>query len=36
MGTVLLSVRSDDAFQKRVAIEILKRGMDRERAGGRA
>ena len=30
MGTVLLAVRSDDAFQKRVAIKILKRGMDTE------
>src|SRR5687767_9011932 len=28
MGTVLLAVRSDDAFEKRVAIKILKRGMD--------
>src|SRR5919108_385911 len=28
MGTVLLAVRSDDVFQKRVAIKILKRGMD--------
>ena len=28
MGTVLLAVRSDDAFQKRVAIKVLKRGMD--------
>jgi non-specific serine/threonine protein kinase/serine/threonine-protein kinase len=28
MGTVFLAVRDDDAFQKRVAIKILKRGMD--------
>jgi serine/threonine protein kinase len=28
MGTVYLAVRDDDAFQKRVAIKILKRGMD--------
>jgi non-specific serine/threonine protein kinase/serine/threonine-protein kinase len=28
MGTVLLAVRSDDSFQKRVAIKILKRGTD--------
>jgi non-specific serine/threonine protein kinase/serine/threonine-protein kinase len=28
MGTVYLGVRSDDAFQKRVAIKVLKRGMD--------
>jgi eukaryotic-like serine/threonine-protein kinase len=28
MGTVYLAVRSDDVFQKRVAIKILKRGMD--------
>jgi len=28
MGTVYLSVRDDDAFQKRVAIKVLKRGMD--------
>jgi eukaryotic-like serine/threonine-protein kinase len=28
MGTVYLAVRSDDAFQKRVAVKILKRGMD--------
>jgi non-specific serine/threonine protein kinase/serine/threonine-protein kinase len=28
MGTVYLAVRSDDAFQKRVAIKVLKRGMD--------
>ena len=28
MGTVSLAVRSDDAFQKRVAIKVLKRGMD--------
>jgi non-specific serine/threonine protein kinase/serine/threonine-protein kinase len=30
MGTVYLGVRSDDAFQKRVAIKVLKRGMDTE------
>ena len=30
MGTVYLAVRSDDAFQKRVAVKILKRGMDTE------
>ena len=29
-GTVYLAVRSDDAYQKRVAIKILKRGMDTE------
>ena len=28
MGTVFLAVRDDDAFQKRVALKILKRGMD--------
>ena len=28
MGTVHLGVRDDDAFQKRVAIKVLKRGMD--------
>ena len=28
MGTVYLAVRSDDAFQKRVALKVLKRGMD--------
>jgi non-specific serine/threonine protein kinase/serine/threonine-protein kinase len=28
MGTVYLGVRDDDAFQKRVAIKILKRGLD--------
>jgi non-specific serine/threonine protein kinase/serine/threonine-protein kinase len=28
MGTVYLGLRSDDAFQKRVAIKILKRGTD--------
>ena len=28
MGTVYLAVRSDDQFQKRVAIKILRRGMD--------
>ena len=28
MGTVYLAVRHDDAFEKRVAIKILKRGMD--------
>src|SRR5687768_19451 len=30
MGTVYLAVRSDDAFQKRVALKVLKRGMDSE------
>ena len=30
MGTVYLGVRADDAFQKRVAIKVLKRGMDTE------
>jgi serine/threonine protein kinase/tetratricopeptide (TPR) repeat protein len=30
MGTVYLAVRDDDAFQKRVAIKVLKRGMDTE------
>ncbi|MEZ5290812.1 MAG: protein kinase [Vicinamibacterales bacterium] len=30
MGTVHLAVRDDDAFQKRVALKILKRGMDTE------
>ena len=28
MGTVYLAVRDDDAFHKRVAIKVLKRGMD--------
>ena len=28
MGTVSLAVRDDDAFQKRVAIKVLRRGMD--------
>ena len=28
MGTVYLAVRDDDAFQKRVALKVLKRGMD--------
>ena len=28
MGTVYLAVRSDNAYQKRVAIKVLKRGMD--------
>jgi eukaryotic-like serine/threonine-protein kinase len=28
MGTVYLGVRDDDAFQKRVAVKVLKRGMD--------
>lgn len=28
MGTVYLAVRDDDVFQKRVALKILKRGMD--------
>jgi len=28
MGSVLLGVRSDDPFQKRVAIKLIKRGMD--------
>jgi eukaryotic-like serine/threonine-protein kinase len=30
MGTVYLAIRSDDAYQKRVAIKVLKRGMDTE------
>ncbi len=30
MGSVYLGVRDDDAFQKRVAIKVLKRGMDTE------
>jgi eukaryotic-like serine/threonine-protein kinase len=30
MGTVYLGVRADDAFQKRVAIKVLKLGMDTE------
>ena len=30
MGTVYLAVRDDDAFRKRVALKILKRGMDTE------
>jgi eukaryotic-like serine/threonine-protein kinase len=30
MGAVYLAVRNDDAFRKRVAIKILKRGMDTE------
>ena len=28
MGTVFLAVRNDDAFQRRVAIKVLRRGMD--------
>ena len=28
MGTVFLAVRDDDAFRKRVALKLLKRGMD--------
>ena len=28
MGTVYLAVRGDDQFQKRVALKVLKRGMD--------
>jgi eukaryotic-like serine/threonine-protein kinase len=28
MGTVYLAVRDDDAFQKRVAVKVLKRGID--------
>src|SRR5712691_3295109 len=28
MGTVYLAVRADDEFQKRVAIKLIKRGMD--------
>jgi serine/threonine protein kinase len=28
MGTVFLGVRDDDAFQKRVAVKVLKRGTD--------
>src|SRR5262245_28756322 len=35
MGTVLLAVRSDDAFQKRVAIKVLRRGMDTDAIVGR-
>ena len=35
MGTVYLAVRSDDAYQKRVAIKVLKRGMDTEAIVGR-
>ena len=30
MGTVYLAVRDDDAFRKRVAVKVLKRGMDTE------
>ncbi len=30
MGTVYLAVRNDDQFQKRVAIKVLRRGMDSE------
>ena len=30
MGTVFLAVRDDDVFHKRVALKILKRGMDTE------
>ncbi|HYE16265.1 MAG TPA: serine/threonine-protein kinase, partial [Pyrinomonadaceae bacterium] len=30
MGTVYLAVRADDAFNKRVAIKLVKRGMDTE------
>jgi eukaryotic-like serine/threonine-protein kinase len=30
MGAVYLGVRDDDAFQKRVAVKVLKRGMDTE------
>ena len=30
MGTVYLAVRDDDVFRKRVALKILKRGMDTE------
>jgi len=30
MGTVYLGVRDDDVYQKRVAIKVLKRGMDTE------
>ncbi len=35
MGTVYLAVRSDDAYQKRVAIKVLKRGMDTDAIVGR-
>jgi eukaryotic-like serine/threonine-protein kinase len=28
MGTVYLAIRSDDGFEKRVALKVLKRGMD--------
>ena len=30
MGTVYLAVRSDDEYQKRVAVKVLRRGMDTE------
>ena len=30
MGAVFLAVRDDDAFHKRVALKVLKRGMDTE------
>ncbi len=30
MGAVYLAVRDDDAFQKRVAVKVLRRGMDTE------
>ena len=35
MGTVYLGARDDDAFQKRVAIKVLKRGMDSDAIVGR-
>jgi non-specific serine/threonine protein kinase/serine/threonine-protein kinase len=35
MGTVYLAVRSDDAFRKRVAVKVLKRGMDSDAIVGR-
>lgn len=35
MGTVFLAVRNDDAFRKRVALKVLKRGMDTDSIVGR-
>jgi serine/threonine protein kinase/tetratricopeptide (TPR) repeat protein len=35
MGTVYLAVRDDDAFEQRVAIKILKRGMDTDSIASR-
>jgi non-specific serine/threonine protein kinase/serine/threonine-protein kinase len=35
MGAVYLAVRSDDAFRKRVAVKVLKRGMDSDAIVGR-